>query len=82
MICQKGAKIQPATLGKFTDKYLVLSYMVGTKSQPPPPPPPPPPPLLNKKAGCLGLVAPYLLPACLVGAKGGGEGVKNEKVQG
>ena len=44
MICQKRAKIQPATLGMFTDKYLVLSYMVGTQI-------PPPPPQLNNKAG-------------------------------
>ena len=36
MICQKRAKIQPATLGMFTDKYLVLSYMVGTQIPPPP----------------------------------------------
>ena len=45
MICQKRAKIQPATLGMFTDKYLVLSYMVGTQI------PPRPPPQLNNKAG-------------------------------
>ena len=37
MICQKWAKIQPATFGKFTDKYLVLSYMVGTQIPPPSP---------------------------------------------
>ena len=42
MICQKRAKMQSATLGMFTDKYLVLSYMVGTQIPPPPP---------NKKAG-------------------------------
>ena len=36
MICQKRAKMQPATLGMFTDKYLVLSYMVGTQIPPPP----------------------------------------------
>ena len=39
MICQKRAKIQPATFGKFTDKYLVLSYMAGTQIPPPAPPP-------------------------------------------
>ena len=37
VICQKRAKIQSATFGKFTDKYLVLSYMAGTLIPPPPP---------------------------------------------
>ena len=69
MTCQKRAKIQPATLGMLTDKYLVLSYMVGTQITAPPPHPQP----LNKKAG------KNVTPSCLVGAKGEGEGVKNEK---